>query len=424
MTSEYSVRLRTLTLISTTLCICFIGIVIMDDGIDAIDDPDSSVTIDPGGSGPGSSEKPVFIPSEDLNSDISDFVHKYESYITTRSSVYFEFESGSEVMFSPSPVGSDSIIFEVVDKGPLEYDMVGILWGTATGDFVIDVSDSNFIDSRLYFIAVEPELGSEQNPYTGEATIPLVDGGEAWVEVGTYVQFDTGGRAYGFDGFQGSGLMNEGHALNGTVTTPGNYEIQYGSAGASDVPVYDYVFTLHVVGDVMLEFLSDPTSDGILIPPNHHLVRFIGSDGVLIGYDIVEHGGFMQLPEGHESDLWSESADLSSGVFDTSQPVESDLSLYVSTSPTAAQRYEVHIVEYEGGNTNVSPVVAQQGRTVTITATPDEGYYIYSVEVVDADDNRIQVNESGSNTYTFRMPRSDVYVHIVYDTSVHTSGSN
>ena len=258
MTSGCSVRLRTLTLISIMLCICFIGIVIMDDGIDAIEDPDSSVTIDPGGSGPGSSENPVFVPSDDLMSDISDFVHKYESYITTRSSVYFEFESGSEVMFSPSPVGSDSIIFKVVDKGPLEYDMVGVLWGTATGDFVIGVSDSNLIDSRLYFIATEPD-GSEHFPYTGEATIPLVDGGEVWVEVGTYIQFDTGGRAYGFDGFQGSGLMNEGHALNGTVTTPGDYEILYGSAGASDVPVYDYVFTLHVVSDVVLEFLSDPT---------------------------------------------------------------------------------------------------------------------------------------------------------------------
>ena len=251
MTSDCNVRLRTLAVLSAILCICCIGIVIMDDNLVAAD-----FTGDPVGP-EGSSSNPVYVPSEDLHSNIADFVHKYESYFTNRPSVYFEFKSGSEVMFSPSPVGSDSIIFEVVDKGPLEYDMAGVLWGTATGDFVIDISDSVLIDSRLYFIAAEPD-GSEHFPYTGEATISLIDGWEAWVEVGTYVQFDAR-NSYGFDGFQGSGLVNVGHALYGTVTTPGDYNIQYGPAGASDVPVYNFVFTLHVVSDVVLEFLSDPT---------------------------------------------------------------------------------------------------------------------------------------------------------------------
>ena len=41
-----------------------------------------------------------------------------------------------------------------------------------------------------------------------------------------------------------------------------------------------------------LEFMSDP-ADGILIPPNHHLVTFIYDDGTTV-YRVVEHGGFIE----------------------------------------------------------------------------------------------------------------------------------
>ena len=242
------------------LCICSVGVVAMDEGVYAVEDPDGSPHIDTddgSDSGPGTSDNPIVLTSDELRCEITYLVDRYWPNPDGVFFIYFSFESGSEVMISPAPVGSD-VVFQAIDEGSLDQDMVGVLSGTATDDFVINVFIPGY-ETIFYFIAVEPELGSEQNPYTGEATIPLVDGGEAWVEVGTYVQFDVGRNSYGFDGFQGSGLMNVGHALYGTVTTPGDYEIQYGSAGASDVPVYDYMFTLHVVGDVMLEFLSDPT---------------------------------------------------------------------------------------------------------------------------------------------------------------------
>ena len=419
MTSDCSVRLRTLAVFSAILCICCFEVISIDGLVDA-----DFVGEAQNPSDFGTADNPYHLPSGALVTTIEEFDNAYGHLYDGEIEYYFSFDSGSFVDFgNPGFELFEPPFFTIDDPGPLSENEETGLYGIADGDFAIGLWDTEGNNISLVFIAVEPELGSEQNPYTGEATIPLIDGGEAWVEVGTYVQFDTGRYSYGFDGFQGSGLMNVGHALYGTVTTLGDYEIQYGSAGASDVPVYDYVFTLHVVGDVMLEFLSDPTSDGILIPPNHHLVRFIGSDGVLIGYDIVEHGGFMQLPEGHESDLWSESADLSSGLFDTTQPVESDLSLYVSTSPSATQGYEIHIVDSGDGTTTVDPAVAQYGRTVTITMTPDEGSTIRSLNVVDADGNQIETDKLDSNTYTFRMPRSDVFVHSSYGTN-HNGGTN
>ena len=268
MTSDCSVRLRTLAVFSVMLCICSVGVVAMDEGTDA-EEPDSGMHINPGGDGgnidlgndssvigSGTEDDPFVLSSEDLVGSIVDLLSPYLPLISNESNVYFTFPEGTEVDL----YGDDYDSYYVDDPGSLLMDVDGFLSGVADTNFSIDTNLTNYdLFITLYFIAVEPELGSEQFPYTGEATIPLVDGGEVWVEVGTYVQFDVGRNSYGFDGFEGSGLMNVGHALYGTVTTPGDYEIQYGSAGASDVPVYDYVFTLHVVGDVMLEFLSDPT---------------------------------------------------------------------------------------------------------------------------------------------------------------------
>ena len=143
-----------------------------------------------------------------------------------------------------------------------------------------------------------------------------------------------------------------------------------------------------------LAFESDPISDGILVPPNHHMVRFIGSDGVLIGYDIVEHGGFMQLPDGHESDLWSESADVSSGLFDTSRPVESDMNLHVYTGPTVeVDKSSLTLYTDSTPSSSHVGVTTVDGVTWTIShsapdvvsvVTDEDGFIVTAVSTGDA----------------------------------------
>ena len=58
----------------------------------------------------------------------------------------------------------------------------------------------------------------------------------------------------------------------------------------------------------------------------------------------------------------------------------------------------------------VTPRRASGGQTVTITATPDEGYEVEQVIVTDSSGNEIAVSDKGSGKYNFIMPRRGVSV--------------
>ena len=66
--------------------------------------------------------------------------------------------------------------------------------------------------------------------------------------------------------------------------------------------------------------------------------------------------------------------------------------------------------ETPGGTVTVSPSRASSGRTVTITATPDLGYELESLTVLDSRGNEIALTDKGGGKYTFTMPASRVTV--------------
>ena len=72
--------------------------------------------------------------------------------------------------------------------------------------------------------------------------------------------------------------------------------------------------------------------------------------------------------------------------------------------------YAVTTPETPGGTVTVSPSRASSGRTVTITATPDLGYELESLTVLDSWGNEIALTDKGDGKYTFTMPASRVTV--------------
>ena len=66
------------------------------------------------------------------------------------------------------------------------------------------------------------------------------------------------------------------------------------------------------------------------------------------------------------------------------------------------------------GKVSVSPKSAAEGKTVTITATPDEGYEVGTVTVTDKDGNQIEVTDAGDGKYTFTMPKGKVEVNVEF----------
>ena len=69
---------------------------------------------------------------------------------------------------------------------------------------------------------------------------------------------------------------------------------------------------------------------------------------------------------------------------------------------------------YEHGTVTVSPESASKGDTVTITATPDKGYTLESLTVLDKDGQALELTEKGSGKYTFVMPAGKVTVKAVF----------
>ena len=72
--------------------------------------------------------------------------------------------------------------------------------------------------------------------------------------------------------------------------------------------------------------------------------------------------------------------------------------------------YAVTAPDAENGTVRVSPSRASRGTTVTITVTPDEGYELESLTVLDSRDNEITLTDKGDGKYTFTMPAGRVTV--------------
>ena len=66
------------------------------------------------------------------------------------------------------------------------------------------------------------------------------------------------------------------------------------------------------------------------------------------------------------------------------------------------------------GDVKVWPKEAQIGSTVTITATPDEGYVVDEVIVADMRGNELLLAEKGNGVFTFRMPNGDVTIKVIF----------
>ncbi len=93
---------------------------------------------------------------------------------------------------------------------------------------------------------------------------------------------------------------------------------------------------------------------------------------------------------------------------------------YYNPTPVApsAPTYAVKIGTTENGTVSVDLDKAEEGETVTVTATPDEGYEIGSVSVMTYDGTAIDVVEGETGVYTFEMPAARVTVTVTFAEAV------
>ena len=114
-------------------------------------------------------------------------------------------------------------------------------------------------------------------------------------------------------------------------------------------------------------------------------------------------------------------SDSVEGVITFTDPTAPDFSGSIELSPSATEpallgdprwtltygkALAINITDSEGGKVTASPSYAAEGTTVTLTATPDEGYELESLTVKDGADAEVTVGEDN----TFTMPATDVTV--------------
>ena len=81
---------------------------------------------------------------------------------------------------------------------------------------------------------------------------------------------------------------------------------------------------------------------------------------------------------------------------------------------TSTPGYTVSVDKTENGAIAVSPKSASKGDTVTITVTPDKGYVLESLTVLDKDGKALELTDKGSGKYTFTMPAGKITVKAVF----------
>ena len=82
--------------------------------------------------------------------------------------------------------------------------------------------------------------------------------------------------------------------------------------------------------------------------------------------------------------------------------------------PPANPNYKITIGDMENGSVTANPTTAKAGATVTLTATPDEGYAVGTITVTDRFGDAVKVTENADGTYTFTMPNGQVTVKATF----------
>ena len=72
------------------------------------------------------------------------------------------------------------------------------------------------------------------------------------------------------------------------------------------------------------------------------------------------------------------------------------------------------VEDTEDGKIKVSPKNPKRGDRVTITVTPDKGYEIGEVFVIDRKGNEVAVRDNGDGTYTFKQPYGKVEIEVEF----------
>ena len=78
--------------------------------------------------------------------------------------------------------------------------------------------------------------------------------------------------------------------------------------------------------------------------------------------------------------------------------------------PSSDPSYSIKLDIGDHGSVHTSHRTAEEGETVTLTVTPDDGYVLKDLTVTDSNGKTVKLSSKGSNRYTFEVPARSVTV--------------
>ncbi|MCI7658439.1 S-layer homology domain-containing protein [Anaerotignum sp.] len=171
--------------------------------------------------------------------------------------------------------------------------------------------------------------------------------------------------------------------------------------------------TLYVKGK--LELKHNITEGRLVVSGNGQLNV---SDGVEIADDALAMEPGAEVT-GLKTDI-SDSIDVPDGyklVVTKDQNGEYTYALQKKSSG-GSHRYDgyITVINPKNGTVSVSDDWADEDQKITLTITPDKGYVVDKIEIVDAEGDKIEAKkvEDKDNKYTFRMANCDVTVTVTF----------
>ncbi len=148
-----------------------------------------------------------------------------------------------------------------------------------------------------------------------------------------------------------------------------------------------------------------------------HYLNIINDDYKVTGAAYVATGGSY-------GNTWEQAFDFSatsSKTYSVSEFTNLFNTYYnlVTSSQPSEQWYDVMINESSHGSVATNVDQAYPGDTVTITATPDEGYAVQSVTVALRDGTSVSVARGSNGTWTFTMPENAVWITVAFANDTH-----
>lgn len=168
------------------------------------------------------------------------------------------------------------------------------------------------------------------------------------------------------------------------------------------------LYEAYVEGDDTLYLVDDMTvSEDIIVPKD--TVIDAGQYKMILtaGYSITAYqdlSGIIQVPAGYRLVVSGNETD---GFTYTAEKK--------SSSSHSYDGY-ITIINPKNGTVSVSDDWADEDQKITLTITPDKGYVVDKIEIVDAEGDKIDAKkvEDKDDKYTFRMANCDVTVTVTF----------